>query len=997
MRHASAFHFCCLVVFFFSTPLATAVQSPDFENDVAPLLIRRCLECHQTANPSGQLSLETAAGLAQGGESGAVIETASPADSLLLQRVRSGEMPPLKHGESQQLPPAEIAVLQRWVEAGAAFPDQRRLDLYEQTTDVRGGRDWWSFQPIQHLIPPSSESFPPSSNPIDLFIAQALLTQGLTPAPPAELNVLVQRLYWNVTGLPATADDIHKIVSSDDPRAAVNKLVDQLLSSPQFGERWARHWLDVARFAETCGYERDQVKPFAWKYRDWVVNAFNSDMPYDQFIREQLAGDEIPDRSEQSVVATGFLCLGTWNDEPNDAEDYKYERLEDLVHTTSSAFLGMTTKCARCHDHKFDPIPQTDYYRMAAAFWPGPIQPRDRELIGGPSSDELGYKEVLGWTDVTKSASPLHKLRNGERHAPLEPVSAGALSCVPSEFREFSPAPAEARTTGLRLQLADWIANERNPLTARVIVNRLWQHHFGYGLVRSSNNFGYTGDKPTHPELLDWLADELIHSGWSLKHIHRLILTSRTWQQSSLHPKQDDYNQIDAANRFLWRAHRRRKDAESLRDSFLAATTELDRSVGGPSFYPTISEDALEGLSRKASAWTASPPSDQLRRSLYMFTQRSLLPPLMTTFDMCDSTLSCGQRDVTIVAPQALTLLNNEFIHQRAASLATQLLAEEAISDAVILQSVENAWLAVLNRRPAPDELQFSLQHVKSQAKRFASAPAADSQPREPAGDAALLLKSATLMLDASIAVTTDAAGRVAVWNNVNGDAHEATQPAAELRPLLVKDAVNRHPAVRFDGVGSFMHLSGALLNHDAATVFAVVTDQAPVGHRELLSNWSGRDGNSATSFFVGMTNENSVRLSDAISGVGEIHDRQQPFLLTATNGPDGAMMFQQQRTVIAQATPLPARRLDTPWVLGQQGNIGGEYWKGDVACLIVFDRQLDKAARKAVKILLMDRFGLSNSEDATDPTPSVQTPEQLALASLCLVLFNSNEFAYVD
>ena len=1003
MRHPILSHVFGLMVLFIALPLNAFGQAPDFEKDVAPLLIRRCLECHQAANPSGDLSLETAAGLAQGGQSGAVLDRIAPVDSLLLQRVVSGEMPPVKHGESQQLPPNEIAVLQRWAETGAVFPDQRRLDLYEQTTDVRGGRDWWSFQPLTSVVVPHDESASPAANPIDRFIAQTLRTHGLTPAPPAATDLLVRRLYWDVTGLPATAADIQNVSQSADQKAAVTELVDALLDSPQFGERWARHWLDVVRFAETCGYERDQVKPFAWKYRDWVVNAFNSDMPYDQFIREQLAGDELPNRSEQSVIATGFLCLGTWNDEPNDAEDYKYERLEDLVHTTSSAFLGMTTKCARCHDHKFDPIPQTDYYRMAAAFWPGPIQPRDRDLIGGPSAEELGYKDVLGWTDITKSPEPLHKLRNGERHSPLEPVSAGALSCVQSEFREFTAAPADARTTGLRLQLADWIAMENNPLTARVIVNRLWQHHFGHGLVRSSNNFGYTGDKPTHPELLDWLAAELIRSGLSLKHIHRLILTSQTWQQASLHPGQDEYNQIDAANRFLWRTHRRRKDAESLRDGFLSATGELDQSLGGPSFHPTISAEALEGLSRKASAWNASPPADQLRRSLYIFTQRSLLPPLMTTFDMCDSTLSCGQRDVTIVAPQALTLLNNEFVHQRAAFLATKILhasqqsPDARSSDSQVSDAVERVWISILNRRPAADELEFSIQHVNRQKQQFAIAPAIVDQHKEETLDGGKLLKSAVLLLNAASLVTTNSDGRVSSWKNANGDTHEATQSIPELCPVLVKDCVNGHPAVRFDGVGSFMNIAGSLLSHDEATVLAVVTDQGAPGHRELLSNWSGRDGNSATSFFVGMTNENAVRLSDAVSGVGEIRNRQRPFLLTATNGTDGAMVFQQHRTVTAQTTSLPARRLDTPWVIGQQGNIGGEYWKGDVACLAVFDQQLNEAERKSVQALLIDQFALPVDEQSGNTSEPAPSPDQLALASLCLVLFNSNEFAYID
>ncbi|MEJ7590586.1 MAG: PSD1 and planctomycete cytochrome C domain-containing protein [Planctomycetaceae bacterium] len=696
---------------------ADEAAAVDFEKDVAPILFRNCLECHQVRNSSGGLALDTASGIAAGGESGAAVARYSAANSLIMQRVRGREMPPPQHGETRALAASDVEILRQWIDAGAVFPEDRRLDIYERTTDVRGGRDWWSFQPLRHIDPPWSTMVPAGSNPIDAFIQVALQEQGLTSAPPAAPAQLVRRLYWTTTGLPASEAQIAAFTSNPSDQAT-GRLVNDLLASPHFGERWARHWLDVVRFAETSGYERDQTKPFAWKYRDWVVNAFNSDMPYDEFIQDQLAGDQIHHRSESSVIATGFLRLGTWNDEPNDPEDYKYERLEDLVHATSSAFLGMTTKCARCHDHKFDPVPQEDYYRIAASFWSGPVSPGAGDLLGGPSAEALGYPEVLGWTDVTTSPQPLHVLKNGDRHHPMQAVTAGVLTCVPGQQSEMvSNASAnEVKATGARLQLADWITSPENPLTARVIVNRLWQHHFGQGLVRSSNNFGFTGERPTHPELLDWLAAELIYNNWSLKHIHRLILTSATWQQSSLHPEYEAYVQQDSANRFLWRANRRRLEAEAVRDAFLAASGELDPRIGGPGFFPTISAEALEGLSRKASAWTASPENEQLRRSLYIFTQRSLLPPMMTAFDMCDTTLPCGQRDVTIVAPQALTLLNNEFIHRRAGSLAERV--SLSCPDAVDGQ-IDAVWRAVLNRQPSAVEMRMAAEHIQRQLERF--------------------------------------------------------------------------------------------------------------------------------------------------------------------------------------------------------------------------------------------------------------------------------------
>ncbi|HUG90448.1 MAG TPA: DUF1549 domain-containing protein, partial [Planctomycetaceae bacterium] len=503
----------------------------EFNRDVAPLLVRRCLECHNERQAAGGLVLTTSARALAGGDSGSVIAPGDPDASYLIERVAGGEMPPERQGRSQRLPDGEIETLRRWIKAGAAWPEERTLDLYEATSDTRGGRDWWSLQPVRRPdvprveVPDRRKDNPAAANPIDAFIFARLHADGFDPAPPADRRVLLRRLSYDVVGLPPTFDEIEEFVA-DTSETAWQRRVDRLLASPLFGERWARHWLDVVRFAETSGYERDQEKPFAWKYRDWVVQAFNSDKPYDRFIAEQLAGDELPGRLEETVIATGFLRLGTWNDEPNDPEDYQYERLEDLVHATSTAFLGLTVKCARCHDHKFDPIPQVDYYRIASAFWAGPIAARGRELLGGPTVEELGFADVLGWTDVSAAPPPLHVLKYGDRHHPEQAVDPAPLSAVPALFHPFD-SPREAsgrsstpssgaerspnaavtataaggrtgspsygdstpRTTQRRLQLANWITDPRNPLTPRVIVNRLWQQHMGHGLVRSPDNF----------------------------------------------------------------------------------------------------------------------------------------------------------------------------------------------------------------------------------------------------------------------------------------------------------------------------------------------------------------------------------------------------------------------------------------------------------------------------------------------------------------------------
>lgn len=710
----------------------SALQAGDFEKDVAPLIVRRCLECHKGKEPSGGLSLESRTGFQRGGESGAVVVPGKPDESPLLARISSGEMPPAVKGVPQKLPVAEQAILNDWIATGANWPEGRTLDLYEVTTDVRGGRDWWSFQPlIRPAVPVVADS--ETNNLIDAFILAELAQQQFEPAPTADARKIVRRMSYDMTGLPPSFSELEAWASrldKDDSAAlsltAVNELADHFLASPHFGERWGRHWLDLVRYAESSGYERDQEKPFAWKYRDWVVNAINNDMPYDQFIRNQLAGDEIEQRTEASVIATGFLRLGTWNDEPNDDQDYRYERLEDMVHATSTAFLGLTVKCARCHDHKFDPIPQDDYYRIASAFWPGPIAARDRALLGGPSREELGVENILGWTDISATPEPLHVLKNGERDKPLNVIEPGSLTFAPVMSRKFDDASSNVKTTGRRRQLADWIADRNNPLAARVAVNRIWQHHFGEGLVRSSNNFGFTGERPAHPELLDWLACEFIDSGWSARHIHKLILTSRTWRQSSLHPKAAEYAERDSANRFWWRANRRRLDAESLRDSMLAASGEIDLRVGGEGFKPSISSEALEGFSRKDAVWNASPMEEQRRRSLYIYVSRSLMPPMMTTFDQCETTLPCGQRDVTTVPTQALAMINNEFVHARSESLAARVSKSAATQD----ERIAFAWEFALGRKPTDDERQLAAQHVKSQIDNFKSTDSALSEHR---------------------------------------------------------------------------------------------------------------------------------------------------------------------------------------------------------------------------------------------------------------------------
>ena len=680
---------------------ANTVSVPDFNRDIAPLIAKRCLECHNKRDLKGDINLTTEVGFTKGTENG----------RLALELVTKGEMPPKVKGQQQKLPDAEIALLKRWVNAGVAWPSGRVLDPYESTTDVRGGRDWWSLQPVVRPAVPRL-----AKHPVDAFIAAKLAKESMVSAVRAGRRTLVRRACFDLTGLPPTPEQVEQFIRDPAPDAW-SRLIDRLLASPRHGEHWARYWLDLVRFAETDGYERDKLKPNIWRYRDWVINAFNSDMPYTQFVAEQLAGDEVPNRTEQSVVATGMIRAGTWNDEPNDPNDYLYTRLEDMVHTTTSAFLGLTVKCARCHEHKFDPIPQNDYYRIASFFWAGHMGQANQ---GGPTTKALGY-EAYGWTDKSSNPPPIRLLLNGERHKPGPEIAPGFLSAVNALDKPLAPPPPGSKTTQRRLQFARWITNEQNPLTARVMVNRLWLQHFGQGLVRSPNNFGFKGELPTHPGLLDWLASEFMRPtvdagpAWTLKRIHKLIMTSSTYRQRSVHPHETQYSQRDFLNRNLWKFNRRRISSESLRDAMLAVGGRLNMRMGGPSFYPGMSAEALEGLSRKAGDWKSSPADERSRRSIYMMTKRSRLLPLMTTFDFSDTTASCGQRDVTTVAPQALALLNNQFTHAQSEALAKRLAGHAAGT----VEQVKLAWQLAFGRNPSDGELGQAENHLHEQRQHF--------------------------------------------------------------------------------------------------------------------------------------------------------------------------------------------------------------------------------------------------------------------------------------
>lgn len=580
-------------------------------------------------------------------------------------------------------------------------------------SEQKAGLDWWSFQKITRPEIPKSDKVM-LQKPIDAFIRSKQQKNNIQPSPLSSPEVLIKRVYYDLVGLPPSYERVQNFILNKSDNA-YEKLVDDLLGSSHFGERWARHWLDVVRYAETNGYERDEVKPNIWKYRDWVIKAFNSDMPYDQFVKEQLAGDEIDIPTESSVIATGMLRAGTWNDEPNDPQEYKYERLEDMVDVVSTAFLGLTVRCARCHDHKFDPIPQVDYYRMAAAFWGGTIDPGGRSDMGGPNDKQLGFKKVFGWTDIHRNPPPIHLLINGDPDKKSFIVQPGHLSLVKRLNRPIEDPPKDSKTSWRRRQLAEYITHTDNPLTSRVIVNRIWQHLMGKGIVTTPNNFGFKSASPTHPELLDWLASEFVEGGWSMKKIIKMIVMSETYKQSSTHPNNMECIQKDPDNRLLWKRNIRRMDAEVLRDSLLQVSGDLNLKMGGESFYPSLAPEVLEGFSRKSSAWTPSPDKDQLRRSIYMISKRHLLIPFMKAFDFPSSEKPCGNRNRTTVVSQSLAMLNNQFIHLRSSNLARALIHDHGGDE----EAIFNAWKQIFSREPRPHELKASLQHYHKQQSHF--------------------------------------------------------------------------------------------------------------------------------------------------------------------------------------------------------------------------------------------------------------------------------------
>jgi cytochrome c553 len=891
------------LLFGFATTGRAAEPDPAafFESKIRPLLADQCFKCHGEKKQKGELRLDSRESILTGGDQGPAIVSGKPTESLLIKAVRqTGD---LKMPPDKKLSDAQIADLSHWIALGAPWPAADKASAAApvrrpgmQITDK--DRAHWSFQPVRRPeLPRTTEN-----NPIDAFVSAKRQAKGLTANPPAEPRELIRRLYYDLTGLPPTPAEVEAFAADPSP-AAYERVVDGLLASPYYGEKWGRHWLDLVRYAETNSFERDNAKPNVWRYRDYVIRSLNSDKPYDRFLREQLAGDEMPDGGPDGLIATGYYRLGIWDDEPADRDQSRFDVLDDIVATTGQVMLGLTVDCARCHDHKIDPIPQRDYYRLVSFFnninhyrnggptdetplfadaaakseyqsklrdlesrrntlqvqlaeietefrhkhtgppsaqhdiedlsyrfyrdtwdklpdfasfkpedtgtlpeglfdlsprtrdvsfgfvfegtlivprdgvykfyldsddgsrltidgstlltydgihvlgsersaqvsltagrvpikleyfqkefgfglavaWSGPSIPR-RALSAAKSGDAAGaipakqlatlieregvrvlgsetagrYRKLRRELDSIKADPPIDKalcvteagstppatfvLLRGNPHVNGERVEPRFPEVLGGESARVPQPPFDAKSTGRRTVLADWITSPTNPLTARVLVNRVWQYHFGRGIVRTPNDFGFQGAAPTHPELLDWLASEFVINGWRLKPLHKLIVMSNTYRQSAR--GRADALSADPTNDYLWRFDMRRLTGEEIRDSILAVTGTLNRNSYGPSVFPEIPKEVLAGQSMPGNGWRTSPLEQQNRRSIYVHQKRSLRLPILESFDAAETDRSTAVRFASTQPTQALGALNSAWMQKQAGLLAERLKRE---------------------------------------------------------------------------------------------------------------------------------------------------------------------------------------------------------------------------------------------------------------------------------------------------------------------------------
>jgi hypothetical protein len=755
---------------------AHAAAPVKFYDDIKPILSINCYKCHGPLVAKGDLRLDLRQGALGKAKSGsAAIVRGDSRRSEMFRRISSHDPDQMMPKKAERLSEGQIEQVRRWIEQGAPWPDKD---------------DYWAFQPPTQPTAPLMAGAAPA-NPIDAFIDAPLQEQKITPVPRADARTLLRRAYGDLLGVPPTPAEAREFLSDGSPDAFA-KLIDRLLADPRYGERWARHWLDLVRYSESDGFEDDKIRPRAWRYRDYVIRSLNADKPYDRFVQEQIAGDELFADDPDAWIAVGFARLGMWDGMSKDPPRQRQDFLNDATDAVGSVFLGVTIGCARCHDHKYDAIKQSDYYALQAFFAnitranhdlsgqlhdpPHVVQAwrkaqselaalhaqRDTILAEGRSLVEWEHrcevdqnaKVLITEKQIADAAERLHRGRISQLDAAIKqweqaerlngPVAEAVLETsakpptvflleggelsrpgpqVQPHFIEAMTQndndsavvpPAIGKSSGRRAALARWLTSPENPLIARVMVNRLWQHHVGRGIVATPSDFGRHGQPPTHPELLDWLACRFMSDGWSIKRMHRLIMTSAVYQRASTFDHEAALH--DPQNILLWRANRHRLDAEAIRDSMLAVSGQLSDVRGGPGVYPRISKDVNVELPNndKELSWGASTDEEGRRRSIYIFQRRSLSFPLVEVFDGATMSQTCPVRAQTTVAPQALALLNGEFCREQAKQL-TQRVAREAGEE--IDARIRRVFVLALTRQPSAEEFSATRAYLQRQAE----------------------------------------------------------------------------------------------------------------------------------------------------------------------------------------------------------------------------------------------------------------------------------------
>ncbi len=1055
------------IIFSCGTSISLA-QSDDtaLEKKARAVLETHCFKCHshKAAKASGDLLLDSRAAMLQGGDNGPAVVPGDPLKGLLIRSI-THEDPKLKMPrKAEKLSAADIAVLTAWVKAGAPWTDRSvKLGLRKPGKITDEDRRYWAYQPIKASDPPAGDE----SHPIDRFIRARLQKEGIKPALTADPRTLLRRLYFDVLGLPPTAEEVDNFTTAWNSAVAkrgalVEQVVDRLLASPHFGERAGRQWLDLVRFAESDGYRLDSFRPHAYRYRDYVIKSFNDDKPYDQFVREQLAGDELFPDNPDSLVAIGFLTHGIYEFNQRHVRNQWHEMVSEVVDVTGEALLGLSMGCARCHDHKFDPILQKDYYALRAFFdgimpseelpyasaaqraeydaklaiWlaksdvirkqidaiENPVRAKDRAtatskfppdiqaMLKKPYAERdpfelqlatLAYRQVIFEYEKLdtkiKGAEKdrLLELRqqlakfDADKPAPLPmcqatrevgtqppPTTIPKKGTVAPAFLtvlgDAAPIIAPGKTTsGRRAVLAQWITRPEHPLTSRVLVNRIWQQHFGAGLVATASDFGNLGEKPSHPELLDWLADRFVKDGWSTKKLHRLILTSQTYQQSSLSAPDAAAMKQDPDNRLLWKMTPRRLDAEQIRDAMLAVTGKLDRRVGGPSVE-----------------------FKEPRRSVYLKWLRNTKEPLLDVFDIPDGFTSSARRNVSTTSTQALFMINSPLMIQQGGNFAMLLHQDNKTSDE---QKIDRIFRLAFARSPTSKEFQITKAFLAEQVKRIAP-PKDTTPPYETAkipfheGKAAVItpgsvqarfqlpadakLPNDNFTLEAFVylrSVFEDGQVRTiaAHWSgDTKGEGwsvgvtgkKSAYKPQSLVLQLWGKDAADK-PA--YDAVFSGLHLQ---LNRPYYVAVAVnLKDAGDNGVTFYLKDLA----NDEEPLGIYSTTHNTVKMlpcgSFTIGGaIGKL-ERSWDGLIDDVRLSDIAL---PQKLLLINNNALT------------KNTVG--YWQFEVSPGMLADSS-------------PNRLTLQRISSASVPAPAVIDARRAAWIDLCQVLLNANEFLYVD